>query len=519
VSADSRTSTADYTVFISHKRTDTDVALSLKKLLADHTTKVDYFVSEEIDTGEKWRETIIKLLHQSRFLVLVFTDPHENWNWCLYETGFFDALTEVADKAHIRRIFCLHHPDIEPPNPIADLQTVPAKPEKVIAWLTSLFVQTQQPETKYQRETEIPQLAYEICGYFKKREPLYSAKSVHIEVDSQFLGSSPDDLPESSTIHGDAGLMTELFGSHTVSLDWASVRKRFDSFPNSSAVNLNAMKELSRSVHSIVKNNRVFPLQSQIFVGQGPKRYRPVISSVTELPNGRISCEILLIDEVGGPLQNVDKHLGALLTAIRMALRIRWEIIRPFVLDSNVRLQASISAKNLRIDLQTCFNNIFIEAEFRGNFSERDVRSAFDLEGDKDKIEQMIHEWPELYAKIWRDLGFNDIKETFSDVSVEEFAEEEIASLEAGMGQLEEMNREFLEIAVARAKVLVEVELASRLYPPHIRTSRTSSERGTMRQTNFRSGSRTAVRRTRKRHSAAELAQAAAVTVQKSAAN
>lgn len=288
VSANSTTPTADYTIFISHKSTDKDVALSLKKLLADHTTKVDYFVSEEIDTGEKWRETIIKLLHQSRFLVLVFTDPHENWNWCLYETGFFDALTEVADKAHIRRIFCLHHPDIEPPNPIADLQTVPAKPEKVIAWLTSLFVQTQQPATKYQRETEIPQLAYEICGYFKKREPLYSARSVHIEVDYQLLDSSPDDLPASSTIHGDAGLMTELFGSHTASLDWASVRNRFDSFPNSSAVNLNAMKEIARSVHSIFKNNRVFPLQSQIFVGQGPKRYRPVISSVTELPTGRI---------------------------------------------------------------------------------------------------------------------------------------------------------------------------------------------------------------------------------------
>lgn len=88
------------------------------------------------------------------------------------------------------------------------------------------------------------------------------------------------------------------------------------------------------------------------------------------------------------------------MTAIRMALRIRWEIVRPFVLDSNVRLQASISAKSLRIDLQTCFNNIFIEAEFRGNFSERDVWSAFETEADKDKIEKMIHEWPKLYAKF-----------------------------------------------------------------------------------------------------------------------
>jgi hypothetical protein len=36
----------------------------------------------------------------------------------------------------------------------------------------------------------------------------------------------------------------------------------------------------------------------------------------------------------------------------------------------------------------------------------------------------------------------------------------DIASLDAGMRKLEEMNRDFLEIAVARAKVLVHEELA-----------------------------------------------------------
>jgi hypothetical protein len=194
-------------------------------------------------------------------------------------------------------------------------------------------------------------------------------------------------------------------------------------------------------------------------VEQGPKRYRPVISHVKELSSGRINCEIMLNEEVGGPLQNVDKRLGALLTAIRMAVRIRWEIVRPFVLDSNIRILARVNARKLRFDLQTCFNNIFIEAEFCGNFSPGDVWSAFEDSIDKDKIETMINEWDQLYLQIWRNIGFVDVKETFSEVSAQPFTDGDIASLDAGMRKLEEMNRDFLEIAVARAKVLVQEEL------------------------------------------------------------
>jgi hypothetical protein len=243
-------------------------------------------------------------------LVLVFTDPDEDWSWCLYETGFFDALTQLADKTQTRRIHCLHHPDTGPPKPIADLQTVPATPEEIIRWLTDLFDQTQQTKTPFRDDIQIPQLAKEISGFFKnEHKPLYSAKSVNVEVDCHFL-DSPDDFPANTTIRGDDVLMAELFGANRGILDWMSVNNRFDKFPNTSEANLNALKEISRGLYNVYKNNRVLPLQSTIFVEQGPKRYRPVISHAKELSAGQIDCEILLIEEVGGPLQNVDNRLG-----------------------------------------------------------------------------------------------------------------------------------------------------------------------------------------------------------------
>src|SRR5271169_1042221 len=141
-----------------------------------------------------------------------------------------------------------------------------------------------------------------------------------------------------------------------------------------------------------------------------------------------------------------------------MAVRIRWEIIRPFVLEGNIDRLAR-DPRRLRFDLQTCLNNIFIEAEFRGNFSETDVWSAFESSADRSKIDAMIDDWKPLYSKIWQSLGVNDVTETLGEVSDQPFTDQDIASLGAGLHELAQMNSDFLNMAVARAEVLVGREL------------------------------------------------------------
>ena len=161
---------------------------------------------------------------------------------------------------------------------------------------------------------------------------------------------------------------------------------------------------------------------------------------------------------MGDPLPNVDKNLSALLTSIKGAVRTRWEIIRPFVLTSSIEMLAR-NPKKLRFDLQTCLNNIFMEAEFRGNFSEEDVWGAFEIDADRSKIDAIIKDWKPLYAKIWRSLGFKDVTETFGEVSDEPFTNEDITSLSDGLHELEKMNGDFLNMAVARAEGLIGKEL------------------------------------------------------------
>jgi hypothetical protein len=64
------------------------VASHLKGLLDHHTENIEYFISEHIEKGTRWRETIAERLNLANFLVFVFIDPDEDWKWSLYETVF-----------------------------------------------------------------------------------------------------------------------------------------------------------------------------------------------------------------------------------------------------------------------------------------------------------------------------------------------------------------------------------------------------------------------------------------------
>jgi hypothetical protein len=282
------------------------------------------------------------------------------------------------------------------------------------------------------------------------------AKSININVKRSLL-KSPDDLPEDTVIQGDDALMAELFGTSSGRIEWSSAKKKFSQSPNSSEINFRALKEISRAAYSVCNDNRLLPIQGTIFVGNGPKRYRPAISHAKEVAAETINIEILLIEEVGGPLQNVDKDLGVLLTTLRMALRIRWEIVRPFT--SRVAALSRLDPRKLRFDLQTCLNNIFSEAEFRGTFSPADIWTAFENPRDKDSILKMIGDSRDTFRKLWQSIGFNDPMETFGEVSSQPFSKADEILLETGLGELQQMNSDFLQMAAVRLQALIEREV------------------------------------------------------------
>jgi len=444
-------SAGKYSVFFSHKARDCPVAEAIIDLLDRHTENVSFFISEKIEKGTNWRKSIADHLSRSSFLVLLFTDPKEDWGWCLYETGFFDALTQARDSASVRRLYCLHNEATTPPNPISDLQTVSANVDEIEQWLRELFQHTKQNKARFM--DAIPGLAVQIRDLFSNpKNELYSESCISLTLDRSAV-SSPNELPDDAILSGERSLVAEVFGHGLDEVHVKKAKAKFASYPKTVEANRNTFRELARFVNGVINNEGINPLQGVIFVDDGPKRYRPVVHTAAELPGNKVRFDILLVEDAGGQLQNIDRNLGALLTAIRIAVRIRWEIIKPFVGDLDGL--AKLDARKLRFDLQTCFNNIFLEAEFRGSYSSGDVLSAFETREQKTKMLAIVEQFDRIYPDIWRSLGFPNASATFGEVSDEPFADGDLALLRESVCALRQLNSDFLAIAMPRAQSLI----------------------------------------------------------------
>jgi hypothetical protein len=129
-----------FTVFISHKHDDHDLAEHVKRAIESLNRKViSCFVSGlDITAGMDWRREIRGALARSHMLLLLFTAPSKNWDWCLFETGLYTRF----DKTDVHAVVCLFNPGQGVPSPLSDLQGVPAKADKIRAFLDNLCRKT-----------------------------------------------------------------------------------------------------------------------------------------------------------------------------------------------------------------------------------------------------------------------------------------------------------------------------------------------------------------------------------------
>jgi hypothetical protein len=129
-----------FKVFISHKHEDHALAVAVKRAFEDlNPGRIDCFVSGvDITAGMDWRREIRSVLGQSHLLVLLFTAPSKNWDWCLYEAGLYTRFERPVASS----VVCLFNPADASPSPLADLQGVPADTEPVRAFLELLCRRT-----------------------------------------------------------------------------------------------------------------------------------------------------------------------------------------------------------------------------------------------------------------------------------------------------------------------------------------------------------------------------------------
>jgi TIR domain len=138
-----------FKVFISHKHEDHALALEVMNAMEGLQPElIDCFVSGvDITAGMDWRREIRSALAKSHLLVLLFTAPSKNWDWCLYETGLYTRF----DRSEVRSVVCLFSPGEASPSPLADLQGVPADTDSVQAFLDTLCRRTWEISDDWRR--------------------------------------------------------------------------------------------------------------------------------------------------------------------------------------------------------------------------------------------------------------------------------------------------------------------------------------------------------------------------------
>ena len=135
-----------FRVFISHKQEDHALAVEVKRAMEDLAPElIDCFVSGvDIAAGSDWRREIRSVLAESHLLVLLFTAPTKNWDWCLYETGLYTRF----DLADPRSVVCLSAAGQASPSPLADLQGVPVDVDRLAtSWIRCAAGHGRSPTT------------------------------------------------------------------------------------------------------------------------------------------------------------------------------------------------------------------------------------------------------------------------------------------------------------------------------------------------------------------------------------
>ena len=160
-----------FRIFISHKHDDHDAAAKLSDALSRLDEQIKCFVSgSHLIAGTDWNAEIRSQLVESHLLVLLFTEPSKNWDWCLYEAGLF---TSLGDE---HSVVCLYQANGDSPRPLKSLQGVQVTTPLVQQFLRQLCTETWRVTRKWRlgalrhnvADEHLLKFASEIVEHFPK---------------------------------------------------------------------------------------------------------------------------------------------------------------------------------------------------------------------------------------------------------------------------------------------------------------------------------------------------------------
>jgi hypothetical protein len=421
-------------IFFSFKHKDTVAAQTIVQSLREpggRNLKITYMgdFTKEI-AGKKWREHILEAVSEANWFLLLLPDPSEDWDWCLYETGLFEARLTSAD-----RLICLHHPDISLPEPIRDYQHVAAVPSEVEKLLRRLYVEDDPvyglEAINPMVEGRLPEIAQQIVdAIVPPRKTLFRdifEPWVELKIPGAGVLTGPEDLDEARVVTANKSAL-DLFDFVVPPKTFGELRS---GLPKPTTGDSRWLVELFHVVRRIANGRKFFPIQA-VFQKWDGKMYRPVLCAVDRKErSGPIETfHVTFTEEVGHVDDSaIPRHVSELATILRFAFRFRWEVLAKFA--------GKPLAEEDVTRVENALKRIKKDWESRGISADDSFARLFSPEKAKRVAEILLY-----WRKKKNDEGTGEL-----DIAIRE---RDAAAVSSILEEFVPFNQEFVEMAAER---------------------------------------------------------------------
>jgi hypothetical protein len=427
-------------VFFSYKSQDEQTAKKVVEQLrvfAGNKLRIIYAPDFRSDAGTNWNEKIRKGIKNAHWFILLLPDPSVDWDWCLFETGMFRGKM-VSGK--VNRLFCLHHPDLQPPTQIKEFQSIKAETDSVQSFLKMVYLDKDpipgmDPINPYITPDLLEGISQTITKTISPPRPKlkrsHFERYVMLHIDDPGKLNCPGDLNQAVVCETD-DLTLNIFGKRSIPKTFG---KLIENVVDPECEN-RWLTELCDAIKKASTNTVFKPIQATFEnYGRG-KYYLPILYAMDERTDGTIeNFKILLVEDVSATIhsKHIPKSIQALITSLRLAYRFRWEILERFE-------HKKLTTESVR-QFTGILESIESEAGSRGVMDPENLCANFNAT-DSEKIMEFYAEWGELR---------NDRKTGILDRAIEA---EDGQKIEEIMPTLADINHRFLNLAAARLREL-----------------------------------------------------------------
>jgi hypothetical protein len=433
-----------FRVFISHKHDDHAFADTVAAALCSLTGTIECFVSgADIGAGTDWNDEIRQALFRSHLLLLLFTNPSSNWDWCLYEAGLYTRFQED----HVCSVVSMFDPERSAPRPLSNLQGVPATQEKLEAFLTRLCRETWRvsddwlrgPLARQVKSAQITAAAHQIAQAFPTEQP---AGTVYhpchrVVLDLSSAGPAEEGIPEDARVVEGDGATT----AYTLSLFRAATGTRAktwgDLLASVGGEDAAWRHQLDERYAAALREELFSPTTATLRAFDPEQRqrryYRPMLLQVTCTPPcvgdgaGRRVQQVTVVfdpqlapSHVGGPIFNL----------VRINARFATEVFEVFCGNVAHRQRSGPSVFH---EIQDAFGLIYEEAEEFRLFDVSELEQVYGSHYGSSGVQALGQAWDALRERLDAALAARDAR-----------------TVEQLLGEMRELNRRFSLLATQR---------------------------------------------------------------------